>query len=167
MKTFAIKDRSLICILFLSILTLISCTTEDISENMPTKDSDGDVVASLQSDIVSLLNAHREEVGLEPLKVLDVAYLKAEEHTNYMISVGKVNHDFFFQREAYLVDNAGAAEVAENVAYAYSTAEGVVNAWLKSESHRINIEGDYTHMTVCAMKNKDGKVYYTNIFVKI
>ena len=63
-------------------------------------------------------------------------------------------------------DNAGALNVGENVAYAYSSAQSVVNAWLNSPSHRSNIEGDFTDFDISAEQNEDGKWYYTNIFIK-
>jgi uncharacterized protein YkwD len=65
-----------------------------------------------------------------------------------------------------LEQNANAKMVSENVAYAYSTAQSVVNAWINSDSHRENIEGDFTDFEVSAEQNKEGKWYYTNIFIK-
>ena len=44
--------------------------------------------------------------------------------------------------------------------------KSVVNAWLKSEAHRANIEGDFTNFDVSAEENAEGKWYYTNIFIK-
>ena len=52
------------------------------------------------------------------------------------------------------------------MAYGYTQAESVVNAWLKSDSHRENIEGDFTNFDVSAEQNTDGDWYYTNIFIK-
>ena len=66
----------------------------------------------------------------------------------------------------YLSKNANAIGVGENVAYGYSTAESVVNAWIKSEGHKKNIEGDFTHFEVTAEKSSDDKWYFTNIFIK-
>ena len=52
------------------------------------------------------------------------------------------------------------------MAYAYSSSESVVNAWLNSDGHRDVIEGDYTDFDVSAEKDADGKWYFTNIFIK-
>ena len=52
------------------------------------------------------------------------------------------------------------------MAYAFSTPESVVNAWLNSEGHKHVIEGDYTDFDISAEKDEDGKWYYTNIFIK-
>ena len=83
-----------------------------------------------------------------------------------MVEVDNVSHDNFFQRKNSLVQNASATKVSENVAYAFSSAESVVNAWLNSEGHRANIEGDFTDFDVSAEKNIEGKWYFTNIFIK-
>ena len=83
-----------------------------------------------------------------------------------MVDKDEVSHDNFYKRSNYLKANAGAKKVSENVAYGYSRAESVVNAWIKSDSHRKNIEGDFTNFNISAEKNDEGKWYYTNIFIK-
>ena len=50
-----------------------------------------------------------------------------------MVDNNEVSHANFYKRSDYLKANAGATKVSENVAYGYSSAESVVNAWLKSE----------------------------------
>jgi uncharacterized protein YkwD len=83
-----------------------------------------------------------------------------------MIEHDNVSHDNFYQRKTYLVSNVGANKVSENVAYGFTSAESVVNAWLNSDGHRANIEGNYTDFDISAEQNSEGKWYYTNIFVK-
>ena len=57
-------------------------------------------------------------------------------------------------------------EVQENVAYGYSYAESVVNAWINSDSHRATLEGDFTDFEISAEQNDEGTWFFTNIFVK-
>ena len=83
-----------------------------------------------------------------------------------MVEVDNVSHDNFFQRKNSLIDNTNASKVSENVAYAYSNAQSVVNAWLNSDGHRQNIEGDFTDFDISAEQNANGQWYFTNIFVK-
>ena len=83
-----------------------------------------------------------------------------------MIVNDEVSHANFFQRKNNLMNQAGAISVAENVAYAFSTPESIVNAWLNSEEHKHVIEVDYTDFDISAEKDEDGKWYYTNIFIK-
>jgi uncharacterized protein YkwD len=47
----------------------------------------------------------------------------------------------------------GAVQVSENVAYNYQSNEGVLNAWLMSDGHKENIEGDYTHFGISIKTN--------------
>ena len=152
----------------LALLTFSSCSTEDFP------DDSIDLIAlqntppskEIEIEILELINAHRIDLGLKPLNSLGIIKSVAATHTDYMIEVNSVNHDGFYQRKASLQENANAKVVSENVAYAYSTAQSVVKAWLNSASHRDNIEGDYTDFEVSAEQNQDGKWYYTNIFIK-
>jgi uncharacterized protein YkwD len=83
-----------------------------------------------------------------------------------MIEVDHVSHDNFFQRKQTLQHSASANNVSENVAFGFTSAESVVNAWLNSESHRATIEGDYTDFDISAEQNNEGDWYFTNIFIK-
>ena len=49
----------------------------------------------------------------------------------------------------------------------YTSAQAVVDGWLGSEGHKTNIEGDYTHSAISAVKTNDGVYYYTQIFIKL
>ncbi|PHN98792.1 hypothetical protein CSC81_04570 [Tenacibaculum discolor] len=120
----------------------------------------------IEADILDLINSYRVDNGFSSLNKLQTIKSQTSNHTNYMIEKDEVSHDFFYQRKEYLAENADAVKVGENVAYGYSTAEAVVNAWIKSNGHRENIEGDYTHFEITAEKSANGKWYYTNIFVK-
>lgn len=152
----------------MTLLTFSSCSTEDFPE-------DGIDAITLQNapapkeieiEILELINEHRIGLGLNPLNSLSIVKSVAFTHTDYMVEVNSVNHDNFYQRKISLEQNANAKVVSENVAYAYSSAQSVVNAWINSDSHRDNIEGDYTDFEVSAEQNKEGKWYYTNIFIK-
>lgn len=85
-----------------------------------------------------------------------------------MIANKVVNHNDFVARSENIIAVLGAKKVGENIAYNYQTAEGVLNAWLDSPSHKQNIEGDYTHFGIAVKIDAEtGKKYYTNIFAKI
>lgn len=120
----------------------------------------------IEIEIMELINAHRINEGLNPLQDHSTVKAVAFTHTDYMIEVNNVSHDNFFQRKQSLQLNANANIVSENVAYGFSSAESVVNAWLNSPSHRENIEGDFTDFDISAEKNNEGKWYFTNIFIK-
>jgi uncharacterized protein YkwD len=120
----------------------------------------------IEIEIAELINAYRIEQGLSTLGNMDVIKAQAFGHTDYMIENDEVSHANFHARRANLVNAVGATSVGENVAYAYSSAEAVVNAWINSEGHRNVIEGNYDYFDISAEKDADGKWYYTNIFLR-
>ncbi|NRR92433.1 hypothetical protein HSX10_12720 [Winogradskyella undariae] len=83
-----------------------------------------------------------------------------------MIVQSRPSHDNFYERQQFLMAEADITAVSVNVAYGFSTAEATVNAWLNSESHKMNIEGDHTHFDISAEQADNGKWYFTNIFIK-
>ncbi|WP_460218746.1 CAP domain-containing protein [Psychroserpens sp. MEBiC05023] len=155
-------------ILALVALLTFSCSTEDFPEE--TIDSMSlpvpPAAKTIEIEILELINAHRITNGLQPLNNHNTIKAVAYTHTDYMVESNNVGHDNFFQRKNSLIDNADAVKVSENVAYAFSSAQSVVNAWLDSEGHRANIEGDYTDFDISAEQNEEGRWYFTNIFIK-
>ncbi|HMQ45701.1 CAP domain-containing protein [Mariniflexile maritimum] len=120
----------------------------------------------IEVQILELINNHRLSVGLNPLTDMTIVKSVALSHTDYMVDNNEVSHANFYKRSDYLKAKAAAKRVTENVAFGYSSAQSVVNAWLKSEEHRANIEGDFTNFDVAAEQNAEGKWFYTNIFIK-
>lgn len=144
-----------------------SCTTDDFQESLDQSVLEKAPPAKeIELEILELINNYRISENLSPLNNLSIIKSVAFTHTDYMVSVNQVSHDNFYQRKASLVENVAAKKVTENVAYAYSSAESVVNAWLDSPGHRANIEGDFTDFEISAEMNKEGKWYFTNIFIK-
>ena len=145
-----------------------SCSTDSLDDNVEALNANLVVpkTKTIETQILELINNHRLSLGLNPLSHMDIIKAQAYTHTEYMVANNEVNHDNFYERSNYLKANAGAIVVSENVAYGYTKAESVVNAWLNSESHRENIEGDFTNFDVSAEQNSEGAWYYTNIFIK-
>lgn len=162
------KPRILLPIMALMAVLTFSCSTDSFPEEDINTISLQDAPAPkvIELEILERINTHRINLGLNPLNNLNIIKAVAYSHTDYMVSVNAVNHDYFFQRKESLVQNAAATKVSENVAYAFSSAEAVVNAWINSDGHRGNIEGDYTDFDISAEKDENGKWYYTNIFIK-
>ena len=162
------KTTKFLPIMALVALLSFSCSTESFPEE--TIDSMSLPVPppakTIEIEILELINAHRINIGLEPLNNHTTIKAVAYTHTDYMVEVNNVSHDNFFQRKNSLIENAAATRVSENVAYAFNSSESVVNAWMNSEGHRANIEGDYTDFDISAEQNEEGKWYFTNIFIK-
>jgi len=118
----------------------------------------------IADEILVLINEHRASIGLSAIQ-RDQQYASAYavEHTKYMISVDHINHDDFSIRSAALKDR-GASRVGENVAYGYTTAASVVNAWLNSPAHKDIIEGNYTHSGFGVLQDSKGTFFFTQLF---
>lgn len=122
--------------------------------------------SDIEIEILDLVNEHRKGMNLSELKRLDIVSSVANTHTNYMIEVGQISHDNFDQRSQTLMKNSQAKKVGENVAYGYSSAKGVVNGWLNSAGHKKVIEStEYTHFGISTDSNKEGRNYFTHIFI--
>jgi len=147
-------------------LLSFSCSTDTIGDQIAEVSNYVPQTKANEVEILELINNYRITKGLTPLHNMSIIKAQAYGHTEYMLEKDEVSHANFYQRKKNLIDNAGAVSVAENVAYAFSTPESVVNAWINSEGHRHNIEGDYTDFDISAEKDADGKWYYTNIFIK-
>ncbi|WP_423819468.1 CAP domain-containing protein [Salinimicrobium sp. TIG7-5_MAKvit] len=150
-------------------ITLTSCSKESVDEvesaNLTTKLAPVKY-SSIELNVLELVNAYREQNGLNSLLYLDEGSLEAAGHNKHMIEDDEVCHHFFGSRYQALVKSVNAKAVSENVGFGYRTAEAVVNAWIKSDGHRENLEGDHTHFGISVKEGKDGKFYFTNIFVR-
>ncbi len=160
---------SLLAMVFFTLVT--SCSKDDV----PTTEEANyaiDLNLAQETDwvfadqVLDLVNQHRTSIGLETLK-RDRQYASAYsvEHTKYMINKEKISHDNFGVRSKALKDR-GAETVGENVAYGYTNAEELVNAWLNSTSHRNIIEGPYNYSGFGILKNNKGQYYFTQLFYR-
>lgn len=158
------KMSLMACLLMFS----FSCTPESLDEDVALKEASMVIpeTKKIETKILELINDYRQSKGLNILSNMSVIKAQAFTHTGYMVDVQKMSHDNFFKRSKYLKANANAKEVSENVAYGFTSANSVVNAWLKSNGHRVNIEGDYTNFDISAEKDENGIWYFTNIFIK-
>ena len=164
-------NTKLLCLIFLCAFSLSSCTKDSISpdKNADLKTAnlvDAFAYSQIEIDILTAVNEYRQSKGLTTLKRVDEITLQAESHTVYMVEKNLVNHDNFNVRFANLVDEIGAKSVSENVGFGYSSANAVVRAWIESEGHLANIEGDFTHFGVSVEQDNNKKNYFTNIFVR-
>jgi len=156
------------CLLLFITVFAFSCSTDSLEATPSGSDLKLTTVKvkSIEVEILDQINDYRLSLGLSPLEASNTIKSVAQTHTDYMIDNNQVSHDNFYERSSYLKENFGALKVTENVAYGYTSAESLVNAWLKSDSHRANIEGDYTTFDISADQNNSDKWYYTNIFIK-
>jgi uncharacterized protein YkwD len=153
---------------FLLLTIVTSCSTENEDDTIFFKEINETKItySPIEKEILILINEYRNEKGLTSLSILNLISTVAETHTSYMVKIGEVNHDNFPERHQTLVNNAQAISVGENVAYGYSSAESVVNAWIKSDHHREVIEdSEFTHFGISTQNDEKGMNYFTQIFI--
>jgi uncharacterized protein YkwD len=123
----------------------------------------------MAAEVLQLINEHRAELKLPPLKMNLVVTAIAASHSANMAS-GKVpfSHDGFDDRVAMINKQIKTANAwAENVAEGPRTAKSVVDMWLHSPEHKKNIEGHYDLTGIAISKSADGSMYYTELFVNM
>ncbi len=122
--------------------------------------------SAITNEILNLVNTHRENIGKSMLELNCVATTLAIEHTQYMIAQDRISHEGFNDRFKALQQQVNATGAGENVASGYTNAESVMNGWLNSDGHRENIEGNFTHIGIAAVRNSEGRLFYTQIFYR-
>jgi len=147
-------------IALLIVFSAASCSEDDSSELQENSQS------GITNEIFVLVNQHRESIGLPLLVRNTSADNLAIEHTQYMVFKNTSSHDNFKIRANNLKTSENAKNVGENVAYGFTTAKSVVYTWIKSNGHKANIEGNFTHTGIAAIKNSNNKYYFTQIFYK-
>lgn len=161
--------RSLLAVAFVCLFASCSQDEELLIEEQVVKEEvqiTADLVVEDQfaSDILNAVNEYRAELGKPAFAFNNDSKSKAVEHSKYMASKNEISHDNFYERSDYLKAR-GAERVSENVAYGYRSADEVLQAWLRSESHKDAIEGDFSHSGIAVVKNKNGVSYFTQIFI--
>ena len=162
------KRYNLFPLMALLCLLAFSCSTEQIDEQAHNAASEvaAPQAKQIEIEILELINNYRLSEGQNALQEMNIIKSQAYSHTDYMIAQSNVSHDNFSERSSFLINNAGALNVSENVAYGYSSAESVVNAWINSPGHRDVMLGNFTNFDISAEMDNQGKWYYTNIFIK-
>ena len=121
----------------------------------------------MATEILSHLNRYRASHGLKPLlmnaTVSQEARTHSQEMANHAVPFG---HDGFQKRLSHLVHTVPDANAgAENVAYNYKTAKIVADGWINSPGHRRNILGNYNLTGIGIVRDRAGKLYYTQMFL--
>ena len=163
MKKFIFKS-----LLFFTVLaSMSSCSKNEAAEITLAKET---VVtynyAETETELATLINNYRISQGLNALVLDNYVSKISENHDIYMIGKDAISHDFFNQRFQDIVANANGKKVAENVAYKFNNAQSVLNAWINSPEHKLNLLGDFTHFGISIKTNANGVLFYTNIFTK-
>ncbi len=147
-------------------LFIVSCSPDESEPLIDEQNSDPTVTSSITKEILLLVNQHRQSIGKSVLTRNSIADNIAKEHTDYMISKSEISHDNFNGRFQQLQQKVAAKGAGENVAAGYPTAKSVMDGWLNSSGHKANIEGNFTHIGIAAVKDAQGRYYYTQLFYR-
>ncbi len=138
-----------------------ACTKESAApDEIPVSQN----MKAVESELLQTVNEYRLSQGHAALNFSAVAYDYANQHTDYMIASGEINHDGFSARASEISAQVNAKAVAENVAKDYPDAQEAFKGWLGSESHRKTMEGEFTHTAVSVKVAPDGKLFFTQLF---
>jgi uncharacterized protein YkwD len=165
---------------FFTVLLLVTCMTMACSKKTApsaTANSNSAVTASgvsdgslrnLDKDILYYINKYRKGKGLPALQMLPAINQVATRHSSNMAS-RKVcfNHNGMATRVTAIERNIGRTSAAgENIAMGQMSAQEVVNMWIHSTGHRKNIEGRFNLTGIGVAKDRNGSIYYTQIFLR-
>ncbi len=157
------KIRLQSALLVLFVFLAASCTKESTEDtNIPISAN----AVLVEQQVLEIINDHRISIGQKPLDYSSVAYRYANDHNDYMIAKGSINHDHFNVRASAISQQTQAESVAENIARNYDTAEEAYENWMQSASHRETLEGDFTHTAVSVKMDSAGNYYFTQLFYR-
>src|SRR5690348_3311528 len=129
--------------------------------------------ATLASQVVALVNQHRQALGLATLGVSPTLTASADWKSLHMGYYGYLQHDdpappvarTVSDRLAACAYPIGTVGWGENIAYGYATPQAVMTAWLNSSGHRANIENpSYRAIGVGVARGLNGLYYWTQDF---
>lgn len=123
--------------------------------------------ASIQKNILMYVNKYRMEHGLKALQLNASISNEATRHSQDM-ATHKIpfGHQYFPDRIKRLYRQIKQSRAgAENVAFNYKDTKELVRQWISSPGHRKNIVGHYNLTGIGIARDKNGKMYYTQIFI--
>jgi uncharacterized protein YkwD len=137
----------------------------------PSATSGPDFRGEVEKRTFELVNDYRKTRNLAPLAWSEAIARLAREHSKDM-ATGDVDfgHGGFGDRaQALKAQMTGFRGMGENVLYTSNlvdVAKNAVTMWLHSPHHLANIRGDYNYSGLGVWQDKDGTIYFTQIFVK-
>jgi uncharacterized protein YkwD len=124
------------------------------------------ITQSLVQDVLTETNQFRTSKGLPELQLKEELNAIAQQHSENMAK-GKLafGHAGFEKRNNMAVKSMKTINVfAENVAFGAATGKDAVNMWKSSEGHRKNMLGPFRYIGIGIAKDKQGRIYYTQVF---
>ncbi|MBQ1263358.1 MAG: hypothetical protein IIX89_03620 [Oscillospiraceae bacterium] len=123
----------------------------------------------MEAEVIRLMNEHRAEAGLAPLRTCDIYYncveRRAEECTMVWSHTRPNGKSYFDVYTEYPII-AGFKAVGENLGKTFVSAEQIVKALMDSEPHRRNIlYPEYTDVCVAiVMMDQSEQIYSMPVY---
>jgi hypothetical protein len=118
-----------------------------------------------EARLYELHNQARAQNGLAPLAYDPAAVGVARGWANELARSGNLRHnpDLVAQADAFITNQW--TRLGENVGFS-STVDQVHTAYMNSPGHRANILGDYNRVGVGAVRDANGRLWTTVVFLK-
>lgn len=146
------------------LLTTLTCFISFASLSSFVAVSHGDT--GIREDVFSQTNQFRKSKGLTGLVMVQQLNAIALQHSLDMAK-GKVafGHDGFAKRNAMASHQIRQLHsFAENVAYGATSGSQVVNLWKNSSGHRRNMLGNFKYIGIGIARDRQGRIFYTEVF---
>lgn len=158
--SFSLSTSLILATLF---IVTSGCNSKSIVEPNKSEPSN----TSLEKSVHTLVNEYRRSKGLNALKYNPLIADIARTHSQNMADGSSpFSHEGFSERSDKIRAELGGSRTAENIAYGYSSAKRTVEGWIKSDGHRKNMKGDFTHTGIGVAYDNNDQPYYTQIFLK-
>jgi len=153
---------------------VVACSgAEAQQKHVATSQTSGpDFRSEVEKETFLLVNQYRKASDL-PALAWDIEIAKVARAHSKDMATGETDfgHDGFSDRISLLKSELrGLWGAGENVLYTSNldgVARNAVQLWLHSPHHLKNIRGDYNYSGLGVWQDKNGVIYFTQIFVKI
>lgn len=138
--------------------TCLRCGYTEV-QSLPRLENTDDFVQA----VVDLVNQERSKEGLSPLTGVTQLHSYAAVRSSELVSRFEHVRPDDSNPLTYVI-NMGYFRAGENIAYGYATPEAVMNAWMNSPGHRMNIlTPEYSYIGIGCYRNGN-TLYWTQIF---
>jgi len=160
MKTVASKVWSFIKLLFNYLIG--KRPSAPVEPELPEKYYPSFPPTEFELQLVIEINKYRVANGVKELKYHQRLSDVCRSHSEYLCSINDGNHDNFKERAANFPKNS----IKENVAVGFSTPSSTVNAWSRSEGHRLAMVNQFmVNLGVSMVENANGKKFVTSLLM--
>lgn len=118
-----------------------------------------------EASFVEHINASRSSAGRPRLAADPGAADVARAWSRQMASAGRISHNPNLRAEVEAWVTTSWSRLGENVGVGYSVSS-LHNAFMASDGHRANILGDYNRVGVGVVREADGEIWVTVVFIK-